>query len=97
MKLPLVNRLSPLLQRPHGPKEELKAEPSYLSNLLRISLSADQRGSSMGSAQEHGSAFRFAPQCGHKPLQSSRQITFTGTASSTCSRKASSSSTPFPS
>src|ERR1700694_6348142 len=65
-------------------------------NLLRRSFSAVQRGSSTGSAQEHCSKFRFAPQCGQRPLQSSRQMTFSGTANSTCSRTASSSSKPSP-
>src|SRR6202451_1067504 len=66
------------------------------SNLLRISLSAVHRGSSIGSEQEHCSRFRFVPQCGQRPLQSSRQMTFNGTANSTCSRTAYSSSQPSP-
>src|SRR5579864_4159108 len=66
------------------------------SSLLRRSFRAVQRGSSTGSAQEHCSRFRFAPQCGQSPLQSSRQMTFNGTANSTCSRTASSSSKPSP-
>ena len=67
-------------------------EANQFCNFSRISLSADQRGSSTGCTQAQSSTLRFFPQIGQSPLQSSRHSTFKGTASSVCSRKTSSSS-----
>jgi len=53
-------------------------------------------GSSSGSAQAHCSAFRFLPQCGQSPLQSSRQIALRGSASRSCSCNTSSICNPSP-
>ena len=66
------------------------------SSLPRISFKADHRGSSSGSAHAHFSTFRFVPQCGQSPLQSSRQIAFKGSDRMTCSCNTSSSCKPSP-
>src|SRR6266853_4016349 len=69
---------------------------SYRSSFLRISSSADQRGSGMLVAQSQLSVFRFFPQCGQSPLQFARQTCFTGRASRICSFSTSSSNRPSP-
>ena len=48
-------------------------------------------------SQRHSSLFRLAPQCGHSPRQSLRQITFMGIARRTCSASTSARNSPSPS
>ena len=59
-------------------------------------LSEAKGESSCGGAQWHDTRFRLAPQPGHKPRQSARQITFMGTERITCSVATSASSIPSP-
>jgi hypothetical protein len=60
------------------------------------SLSEAKGESSRGRGQWHDTRFRLAPQTGHKPRQSARQITFMGTERITCSVATSASSMPSP-
>src|SRR5262249_8967229 len=52
---------------------------------------------STGFSHVHGPAFRSAPHCAHRPLQSSRQSGAYGTARTTCSRTRGSRATASPS
>ena len=58
--------------------------------LLRRSASADHRASALACFASTVSEFRFFPQCGQSPLQSSRQSALAGRESNTCSRNTSS-------
>src|SRR3984893_10841658 len=55
------------------------------------------RGSATWASQRHSSLFRFTPHCGQRPRQSLRQITFIGSARSTCSASTSARKSPSPS
>ena len=59
--------------------------------------SAPQRSSKLSTLQSHAVSFRFLPQTGQIPLQTSLQTRCMGKASSTCSRRMSSRSRPPPS
>ena len=59
-------------------------------------LSAAQRSSAGSTGNRTPPSFRFLPQTGQMPLQSSRHTRCIGSASSTCSRRTSSSSSPSP-
>ena len=59
--------------------------------------SAPQRSSAVCTWQSHAVSFRFLPQTGQIPLQDSLHTLCIGKASTTCSRRTSSSSRPSPS
>src|SRR6202050_3315900 len=58
----------------------------YVFILLRRSASAVHRASTWLASQAQTSLFRFSPQRGQSPLQSSRQSALAGRESNTCSR-----------